>query len=101
MTFKEIQNGILEVARVYGQRFNVNIDQDFAILKLYEEVGEFAQAVLIHKKKSKPEKYRSEKETKEKLGEELADIISMAIVNANLFGIDIERAIKEKWLDKV
>ena len=101
MTFKEIQNGVLEVARVYGQRFNVNIDQDFAILKLYEEVGEFAQAVLIHKKKSKPEKYRSEKETKEKLGEELADIISMAIVNANLFGIDIERAIKEKWLDKV
>ena len=101
MTFKEIQNGVLEVARVYGQRFNVNIDQDFAILKLYEEVGEFAQAVLIHKKKSKPEKYRSEKKTKEKLGEELADIISMAIVNANLFGIDIERAIKEKWLDKV
>ena len=101
MTFKEIQNGVLEVARVYGQRFNVNIDQDFAILKLYEEVGEFAQAVLIHKKKSKPENYRSEKETKEKLGEELADIIGMAIVNANLFGIDIERAIKEKWLDKV
>jgi NTP pyrophosphatase (non-canonical NTP hydrolase) len=100
MTFKEIQNGVLEVARVYGQRFNVNIDQDFAILKLYEEVGEFAQAVLIHKKKSKPEKYRSEKGTKEKLGEELADIIGMAIVNANLFGIDIERSIKEKWLNK-
>ena len=100
MTFKEMQNGILEVARVYGQRFNVNIDQDFAILKLYEEVGEFAQAVLIHEKKSKPEKYRSEKEAKEKLGEELADIIGMAIVNANLFGMDIERSIKEKWLDK-
>ena len=30
----------------------------------------------------------------------LADIIGMAIVNANLFGMDIERSIKEKWLDK-
>lgn len=101
MTFEEIQSGILKVARVYGEKFNVNIDQDFAILKLYEEVGEFAQAVLIHRKKSKPEKYKSEKETKERLGEELADIIGMAIVNADLFGIDIESSIKEKWLNKV
>ena len=101
MTFKEIQNGILEVARVYGEKFNIKIDQDFAILKLYEEVGEFAQAVLIHRKKSKPEKYKLEEETKERLGEELADIIGMAIVNADLFEIDLERAIKEKWLNKI
>ena len=63
MTFDEIQNGILKVAKVYGERFKVNIDQDFAILKLYEEVGEYAQAVLIHRKKSKPEKHRTENET--------------------------------------
>ena len=101
MTFDEIKNGILEVARVYGERFNVNIDQDFAILKLYEEVGEYAQAVLIHRKKSKPEKFKSESETKEKLGEELSDIIGLAIVNADLFGIDLEKTIKQKWLNRV
>ena len=98
MTFDEIQSGILKVAKVYGDKINVNIDQDFAILKLYEEVGEFAQAVLIHRKKSKPEKHNNENETKKRLGEELADIIGMAIVNADLFGIDIQKAIKEKWL---
>jgi len=101
MTFDEMQNDILEVARGYGERFNVNIDHDFAILKLYEEVGEFAQAVLIHRKKSKPEKFKSGAESKQRLGEELADIIGMAIVNADLFGIDLERAIKEKWLNKI
>ena len=101
MTFDEIQNGILKVARVYGERINVHIDQDFAIFKLYEEVGEYAQAVLIHRKKSKPEKHQTENETKKRLGEELADIIGMAIVNADLFGIDIQKAIEEKWLNKV
>ena len=40
MTFNEMRDSILKVARVYGERININIDQDFAILKLYEEVGE-------------------------------------------------------------
>lgn len=101
MTFDEMQNGILEVAKIYGKRFDVDIDQDFAILKLYEEVGEYAQAVLIHRKKSKPEKYKSAKETKEMLGEELADIIGMVIVNADLFGINLKKAIQDKWLNRL
>jgi NTP pyrophosphatase (non-canonical NTP hydrolase) len=101
MTFDEMQKGILEVAKIYGERFNVNIDQDFAILKLYEEVGEYAQAVLIHRKKSKPEKHKPKDETREMLGQELADIIGMVIVNADLFGIDLKKAIQDKWLDRV
>jgi NTP pyrophosphatase (non-canonical NTP hydrolase) len=34
------------------------------------------------------------------LADELADIIGLAIINADLFGIDLEKAIKEKWLNK-
>ena len=101
MTFKELQSGILKVAETYSDRFNVKIDHDFAVLKLFEEVGEYAQAVIVHTKKSKPEKYISEKDAKKQLGEELADIIGMAIINANLFGIDIQKSIKEKWFKKL
>ena len=101
MTLDEMQDGILKVARAYGQRFDVSIDQDFAILKLYEEVGEYAQAVLIHRRKSKPEKHKSEAETKVMLGAELADIVGMAVLNASLFGLDLEKAIKDKWLNKI
>jgi NTP pyrophosphatase (non-canonical NTP hydrolase) len=101
MTFHEIRNGMLQVAASYSDRFNVKIDLDFAVLKLFEEVGEYAQAVIVHKKKSKPEKHISENESKDALGEELADIIGMAIINADLLGIDIEEAIKEKWLKKL
>ncbi len=100
MTFEELQKGILKVAGLYSERFGVTIDQDFALLKLVEEVGEYAQAVLVHRKKSKPEKHVSENESKKLIANELADIIGLAIMNANLFGIDLENAIKEKWLNK-
>ena len=100
MTFEELQKGVLKVAEVYGERFGVTIDQDFVLLKLYEEVGEYAQAVLVHRKKSKPEKHRSEKESKKLIANELADIIGLTIMNANLFGIDLESVIREKWLNK-
>jgi NTP pyrophosphatase (non-canonical NTP hydrolase) len=100
MTFQEMQKGVLAVADKYGKRFGIIIDQDFALLKLYEEVGEYAQAVLIHRKKSKPNKLRSEEDSKNLMAEELADIIGLAIMNAELFGIDLERAVKEKWLDR-
>ena len=101
MTFEDLQKGVLKVADQYGKEFNVAIDQDFALLKLYEEVGEYAQAVLAHRKKSKPEKYKSEEESRKMLANELADIIGLTVINANLFGVDLERAIKEKWLDKI
>jgi NTP pyrophosphatase (non-canonical NTP hydrolase) len=101
MTFQEMQKGVLTVADTYSKRFGITIDQNFALLKLYEEVGEYAQAVLIHRKKSKPEKRRPEAESKKLLAEELADIIGLAIMNADLFEIDLEKAVKEKWLDRM
>jgi len=39
-------------------------DEDFALLKLYEEIGELSQAVLIHRKKNQPEKHVSEEISK-------------------------------------
>ena len=49
MDFKELQKGVVENAINYGKKYNVQIDEDFALIKLYEEVGELAQAVLIHR----------------------------------------------------
>jgi len=51
MDFKEIQQKIIQNTKNYSKEYNVKIDEDFALLKLYEEVGELAQAVLIHRKK--------------------------------------------------
>ena len=100
MEFKELQKKMINTAKRYGEEYNIKIDEDFALLKLYEEVGEFAQAVLIHRKQSRPEKFVSEEESKEHLGQELADIMGMTVLNANLLGIDLEGAVVKKWIER-
>lgn len=100
MDFKELQKMVVENAINYGKKYNVQIDEDFALLKLYEEVGELAQAVLIHRKKSRPEKHVPEEISKKEIAKELADVVGMAIVNAHLLGIDLEEAIDKKWINK-
>ena len=100
MEFKQLQEKIVQNALRYGKEFGVDIDKEFATLKLVEEVGEFAQALLIHEKKSRPEKFLEEEKSKEELAKELADVVGMAIVNAHLLGIDIESALEKKWISK-
>ena len=100
MTFTEMQKAVMRIGEIYGERFDVRIDEDFVLLKLYEEVGELAQAVLIHRKKCKPEKYVSHEESKQMIANELADIIGLTILNAGLLGVDLEKAIVDKWLSK-
>jgi len=34
------------------------------------------------------------------LASELADIVGLAIINANLLGIDLQKTIEEKWLSR-
>lgn len=53
---------------------------------------------MIHKKKSRPEKHVTEDTSKKELAKKLADIVGIVMVNAHLFGIDLEEAIKEKWI---
>lgn len=100
MQFKDIENKVIQTAIEYSKKYNVEIDEDFALLKLYEEVGEFAQAVLIHRKKSRPEKHVAQDISKRELAKELADIVGMVMVNAHLLGIDLEEAIDKKWISK-
>lgn len=100
MNFKELQQKVIENAFDYGEKYNVKIDEDFALLKLYEEVGGLAQAVLIHRKKSRPEKHVYEIISKKELAKELADVVGMVMVYANLMDIDLEEAIDKKWISK-
>ena len=100
MDFKELQTKVIKNAERYCKKYNIKLDEDFALFKLYEEVGELAQDVLIHRKKCRSEKYLSEEKSKEELAKELADVLGMIIAVAYLFNIDLEEAINKKWINK-
>ena len=97
MDFKVIQEAAMKNVDRYSKKHNVTIDADYATLKLMEEAGEFAQAVLIYKKRSRPEKFVSEEASLYDIGKELADIVGMAMLNAHLLDIDLESILREKW----
>lgn len=98
MDFRFIQQAVIANADEYEERFGVKIDKEFALLKIVEEVGEFMQAVLIHERKCRPEKFLDAAASKDEVAKELADVVGMAIVNAKLQGIDLEAALKKKWI---
>ncbi len=100
MDFREIQKKVMLNAKNYGKNYGVIIDENFALLKLYEEAGELAQAALIHRKQSRPEKHVSTDASTQMMAEELADVVGMAMVNAELLGVDLEKAIQEKWIGR-
>ena len=101
MEFKEVEKLVLKNVERYSKKYNVKIDDYFAILKLSEEVGELSQAFLVHKKKSRPSKFKSENESKENVAEELADVITVSIILANELDIDLEDALNKKCINKV
>jgi NTP pyrophosphatase (non-canonical NTP hydrolase) len=101
MDFKTLQTKVIETAMDYGKKYNIKIDEQFAILKLFEEVGELAQASLIHKKMSRPEKHVEEHISKNELAKEISDVVGLAIVYAHLLDIDLEDAIIKKWVNRM
>lgn len=100
MEFKKIQQGIIKNSERYSRRHKVKLDDDFVLMKLFEEVGELSEAYLIYKKKSRAEKFVSPDIAKKNVARELADVIGVAVVLADKLKIDMEDAINKKWIHK-
>ncbi|MBT3539474.1 hypothetical protein HOF40_02225 [Candidatus Parcubacteria bacterium] len=100
MQFTELQNKLVQNLVRYGKKHKITIDEDFALFKLFEEVGELSEAILTDRKKSRPIKHVSKEESKKQVAAELADVLGMTVVIAHLMDIDLEDALDKKWINK-
>ncbi len=98
MQFSELQNDINKNMDQYAEKYNITVDENWAVLKLLEELGEFSQSIITHRKQSRPVKHLPEAESKQEIANELADVVGMAIVCAKVFDIDLEQALSKKWI---
>ena len=39
MEFNEIKKGVYKNAKKYGEKYDIEIDEEFVMLKLFEEMG--------------------------------------------------------------
>ena len=100
MEFKKLQEGVIKNAKRYGKKHSVSFNEDFSIVKICEELGELCEAHLTCQRKCRPEKLLENKKAKENLAKEIADVVGMLIVYADIWNIDLEKAIDKKWIKR-
>ena len=100
MELKQLQQKAAKVFLSNLKRDGIEVSEEYLLLKLTEELGEFAQSYLIHKKKCRPSKYLPTQTSKRELSKELADVLGIALVIAQTLKIDVEEALVKKWITR-
>lgn len=96
MNLKEISEQLGKVSDIYAQKFGINRDNDWFLLKLQEEMGELSAAYLKLTQRARVGT-DSKEELEKNLNDEIADVMALTILFARNRGVDVEKAIKDKW----
>lgn len=91
---ENLKNEIIKVSNLYSQNFNIERDKDWYILKLQEEMGELSKAYINYTGRGK----NKDGDFKKELIEELADVFAHLVLLCDSLGVDIDKAIQQKWL---
>lgn len=100
MELKQLQDKITEIFLSNSKRDRIDVNDDYLMLKITEELGEFVQSYIVHKKKCRPEKFLSPDESKKEMAKELSDVIGLALVISDILEIDLEEALIKKWITR-
>jgi NTP pyrophosphatase (non-canonical NTP hydrolase) len=98
MTIDELAGKLTQVVDGYMDKFAISINRDQSVLKIHEEAGEFTKAYLRFAGTGRNKEKKSQAELEADMQEELADLVGMCMVFAQKNNIDLEQAIKDKWL---
>jgi len=100
MQIKSLQKQATKIFLRNLKRDKIKISNDYLLLKLTEELGEFIQSSLLHNKRCRPEKYLPSKLSRKEMVKELADVLGLIFVIAETQKIDIEEALVKKWITR-
>jgi len=98
MEIKQLQKQALKVILRNSKRDGIKLSNDYLLLKLTEEVGEFVQSYLLHYRRCRPAKYLPSKISKREMAKELSDVFGIVAGIAEMQKIDLEEAFIKKWL---
>ena len=98
MDLRKLAREIVKNAQWYEQKHGVEVDEHFAAYNLIKEIGQFADSILLSQGKVKQSRRLEPGEVKDRLSQELVDIIALALINADLYDIDIDAEIKSRWI---
>jgi NTP pyrophosphatase (non-canonical NTP hydrolase) len=100
MELKQLQKQASKAFLRNLKRDGIKASEDYLILKITEELGEFIQSYLIHKKRCRPGKYLTTQNSKREISKELADVLGIILVIAKTMRIDVGEALVKKWITR-
>lgn len=96
MELKKIEKKLNKVIKTYSQIYGIDLNSDYYMMKIQEELGELASAYLRLTGRAR-QKNKTEKELRLNLEEEIADVLAMTLLFSKKMNIDIEKALDKKW----
>ena len=100
MDTQELKEQVTKIFLSNLKRDKIECSDDYLMLKISEELGEFIQSYIVHKKRCRPEKYLSLEESKKEMAKELSDVLGLVLVISSVLGIDAEEALIKKWITR-
>jgi NTP pyrophosphatase (non-canonical NTP hydrolase) len=100
MELKQLQDQITKIFLSNLERDKIDVSDEYLMLKINEELGEFVQSYIVYKKKCRPEKFLSPDESKKQMAKELSDVVGLTFVISTIFKIDLEEALIKKWITR-
>ncbi len=97
MDISLLSEEVEKISKKYTSHYKIKRNGDWYVLKLQEEIGELIQSYLMLKKKARS-KGKTQREIKKDFENEVADVFCHLLLLSKFHKVDLEKAIKEKWL---
>jgi NTP pyrophosphatase (non-canonical NTP hydrolase) len=81
----------------YAEKYDIDRDNNWFVLKLQEELGELIQSYLMMTGQARS-KGKTVEEIRRDFEHEIADVFCHILLLAQFNGVDLAKAIDEKWL---
>jgi len=94
---EKLSEAVEEVSHQYADRFDIDRDSAWHLLKLHEELGELTQAHLMREGQART-KGRTHDELDASFRAELADVFAHILILARHHDVDLTDEVERKWL---
>jgi len=89
MDLRLLEDNLEAVSRLYAERFGIDRDDNWFVLKLHEEVGELTQAFLMRAGQAR-DKGLSPTELDRGFRAELSDVLAQVLIMVRHFDVDVQ-----------
>jgi NTP pyrophosphatase (non-canonical NTP hydrolase) len=97
MNIQELLEKLKQVMAIYSEKYKIDPNEDYYLLKIQEELGELSSAHLKLTNRARKNSSTSQ-ELQKNFEDEIADVLAMTLLFAESKGLNVEEVLQRKWL---